>query len=235
MRSGSRFGVFRNSSGSISLETVPSLPAFGSEPTVVVCHLLSTLDGQRDVSGYVCFLTAYHRQQRRDLWLIVLAPRLAERPDCMVCYASLVDAYLAAPLRPQELLAVLRHLAEELNYMSGQCPDTTLSWAQEESRSIEMARGEKSATLELRVTPAQKELLRQAAGVRGQSMSEFVLATVTPVAEELVEGHHQIRLSQRAWEEFVRMTTDVVPATPLARQEAGEFLRRLEGGEAAAR
>lgn len=96
-----------------------------------------------------------------------------------------------------------------------------------------MARGEKSATLELRVTPAQKELLRQAADVRGQSMTEFVLAAVTPIAEDLVEGQQQIRLSRRAWEEFVQFTTEPAPAVPLAREEAAEFLRRYQSTERA--
>ena len=96
-----------------------------------------------------------------------------------------------------------------------------------------MARGEKSATLELRVTPAQKELLRQAADVRGQSMTEFVLAAVTPLAEDLVEGQQQIRLSRRAWEEFVQLTVEPTAAAPLAHEEAAEFLRRYRGTDRA--
>jgi len=89
----------------------------------------------------------------------------------------------------------------------------------------------KVATLELRVSPAVKELVRQAAACKGQTMSEFVLSVVEPVATDIVEGQPQIRLSERAWAEFVEHTTRYTRATPLAKSEAAEFLARLGTSE----
>lgn len=89
----------------------------------------------------------------------------------------------------------------------------------------------KVETLELRVSPAVKELVRRAAAVKGQTMTDFVLSVVEPIAADIVEEQTQIRLSERAWNEFVRLTTSDKRATTLAKAEAAEFLRRLGGNE----
>jgi uncharacterized protein (DUF1778 family) len=85
----------------------------------------------------------------------------------------------------------------------------------------------KAETLELRVSPALKDLVRRAAAAKGQSMTEFVLSIVEPVAADIVDQQQQIRLSQVAWEDFVRLTTAATPAKPLAKAEAAEFLSRF--------
>jgi len=82
----------------------------------------------------------------------------------------------------------------------------------------------REATLDLRVTPEQKDMIRRAAAIRGQTMTEFVLAAVEPVAVALVERQERIELSQEAWRAFVRMVEGKTPATDLAKREAAEFL-----------
>jgi DNA-binding response OmpR family regulator len=83
-------------------------------PTVVVCHLRSTLSDPQDISGYIRFLTDYHeRRQSADSRLLVITPRFEEGPDRMVGYAALVDAYLTEPFTPDDLIEVLGRLAEE--------------------------------------------------------------------------------------------------------------------------
>src|SRR5437773_1305735 len=66
-------------------------------------------------------------------------------------------------------------------------------------------------TLNLRVSAKQKELIRRAAPMRGQTMTEFVLSAVEPLARELVERERAIELSEAAWQEFVRMAEANVP------------------------
>jgi uncharacterized protein (DUF1778 family) len=89
----------------------------------------------------------------------------------------------------------------------------------------------KTATLDLRVSPVQKDLVRRAASLRGQTMTEFVMSIVEPVATELLDGQDQIRLSRAAWEEFVAMVSSGEPATLAARREAADYLRRVRSGE----
>jgi uncharacterized protein (DUF1778 family) len=86
----------------------------------------------------------------------------------------------------------------------------------------------KVATLELRVTPVQKDLIRRAAAARGQTMTDFVMSAVEPVASALVERQEVIELSQRAWREFNEMVGGNVRPTPLARREAAAFLEEMD-------
>lgn len=85
----------------------------------------------------------------------------------------------------------------------------------------------RETTLDLRLSAKQKELIRRAAAVRGQTMTEFVLSAVEPLARELVERERVIELSQAAWQEFVRMAEANVPAPPLAKQEAAAFIAEM--------
>jgi uncharacterized protein (DUF1778 family) len=87
--------------------------------------------------------------------------------------------------------------------------------------------GPRAETLDLRITREQKELIRRAAAVRGQNMTEFVLATVEPVARALLERQAVIELSQAAWHAFTRMVEEPGAATPLARREAAAFLAEM--------
>ena len=50
-----------------------------------------------------------------------------------------------------------------------------------------------------------------------------------PAKSETAGQQNPIRLSKSAWEDFVRLTSAAIPAAPVARREAREFLRRFRG------
>jgi len=87
-----------------------------------------------------------------------------------------------------------------------------------------MPKTARTETLDLRITGDQKELIRRAAAIQGQTMTEFVLSAVEPVAVALVERRETIELSQSAWRAFVELTETETPAPALARREAQAFL-----------
>jgi uncharacterized protein (DUF1778 family) len=87
-----------------------------------------------------------------------------------------------------------------------------------------MAGTTRETTLDLRLTLDQKEVIRRAADLRGQTMTQFVLSLVEPAARALVERQAVIELSHTGWQEFLRMADTTVGAPPLARREAAEFL-----------
>ena len=82
----------------------------------------------------------------------------------------------------------------------------------------------RESTIDLRVTRQQKERIRKAAALRGQTMTEFVLSAVEPLATSLVERQRVIELTENAWREFVELAGKPGRANPLARQEALAFL-----------
>jgi uncharacterized protein (DUF1778 family) len=88
----------------------------------------------------------------------------------------------------------------------------------------------REATLDLRVTAEQKEMIRRAAALRNQSMSEFVLSAVEPLARSLVERQQVIEVSETAWRAFVRMVESDARAAPLAKAEAAAVLEEISGG-----
>lgn len=55
----------------------------------------------------------------------------------------------------------------------------------------------KSARLETRVSPEQKELIERAAAYAGRSVSDFVVAHVEFAAKQVVEESERLHLNQR--------------------------------------
>lgn len=55
----------------------------------------------------------------------------------------------------------------------------------------------KNSRIDLRVTPEQKELLEKAASLRGISLSAYTLFHLLPVAQQEVEAHEKLILSDR--------------------------------------
>jgi uncharacterized protein (DUF1778 family) len=87
-----------------------------------------------------------------------------------------------------------------------------------------MAGATRTASLDLRITREQKDLIRQAAAVRGKSITEFVMEAVEPTAKALVEQQHRIELSQTAWNAFVSLMHSDAKAPELAKREASEYV-----------
>ena len=54
----------------------------------------------------------------------------------------------------------------------------------------------KSARIETRVSPEQKELIERAAAYTGRTVSDFVVAHVEVAAKKVIEEHERLRLDQ---------------------------------------
>jgi uncharacterized protein (DUF1778 family) len=60
------------------------------------------------------------------------------------------------------------------------------------------------ARLEARVTPDFKALIERAASLSGySSVKDFIIATMSPVAEQVVERHSRLRLTRDEGKAFV--------------------------------
>ncbi|MGQ0467660.1 MAG: type II toxin-antitoxin system TacA family antitoxin [Sporichthyaceae bacterium] len=57
--------------------------------------------------------------------------------------------------------------------------------------------------LEVRVSPAQDALIRQAAELEGTTVSAFVLDTVAERAAQVVDSHRDVLLSDQAYARFL--------------------------------
>jgi uncharacterized protein (DUF1778 family) len=57
--------------------------------------------------------------------------------------------------------------------------------------------------LEARVTPEQDALIRQTADLQGTTVTAFVLDTVTARAKRVVKQHHDLVLSNQAFDRFI--------------------------------
>jgi len=79
----------------------------------------------------------------------------------------------------------------------------------------EMAPSQKTARLEVRVTPEQKDLFSRAAALAGRSLSDFVVAHAYDAATRAVQEHEAMLLSARDCEIFVRALLN--PPAPGAR------------------
>jgi len=63
----------------------------------------------------------------------------------------------------------------------------------------------KTARIDLRMTPAAKSLLEQAAAVRHKSVSEFMLDHAILAAEETLADRRLFLLNDEQWAEFNRL------------------------------
>ena len=85
----------------------------------------------------------------------------------------------------------------------------------------------KSNQLSLRITPKAKRIIEQAAIIAGQTVTDFVVATSTEKARQVVEQHRVITISQTAFDEFAAVLDNsaTLPITPLASKLIGEYAR----------
>jgi len=60
----------------------------------------------------------------------------------------------------------------------------------------------KDARLAVRLSDAQHELIRAAAALEGQNVSEFAVRTLTHEAQHVLADRSQFRLDEAAWTEF---------------------------------
>jgi uncharacterized protein (DUF1778 family) len=75
--------------------------------------------------------------------------------------------------------------------------------ASTETREIAGSTGSRTARLEARITPEQKDLFLKAAALTGRSLSDFVIACAYETAARTVREHEAMTLSARDRKVFV--------------------------------
>lgn len=86
-----------------------------------------------------------------------------------------------------------------------------------------------SERIEAPFTPWAKEIIEQAAALSGRSVSDFVAASATAAAAELLRDQHVLRLSLRDSELFLAALEDEPRELPALRKAAAR--RRERFGE----
>lgn len=76
--------------------------------------------------------------------------------------------------------------------------------------------------IEVRVTPEQDALIREAADLADETVTSFVLDTVTARAATLIDQHRDVVLSHKAYEDFIAALD--APAVPVP--ELSSLFRR---------
>jgi uncharacterized protein (DUF1778 family) len=72
----------------------------------------------------------------------------------------------------------------------------------------------KESRVNLRATERQIDLLRKAAEAQGRTLSDFVLATATERAEEILVERRHFVATPEAWDEFMRALEDPPKPVP---------------------
>lgn len=85
-----------------------------------------------------------------------------------------------------------------------------------------MATPLKPARIEARATVEQKTVIERAAALEGRTVSEFVLSTAVERAEEVIERQRVLRLSDEAFDDFMRVLDEPPQVIP----ELDRLLRR---------
>ncbi|HPE61769.1 MAG TPA: DUF1778 domain-containing protein [Thiolinea sp.] len=80
-----------------------------------------------------------------------------------------------------------------------------------------------SERINLRTTAEVKSLLSRAAGLRGLSLSSFLLESARHAAEEVLKGQEQIVLSASDWEKFAAILDDETPPNAVLQAAARKF------------
>lgn len=81
---------------------------------------------------------------------------------------------------------------------------------------------------EIRLTASDDELITEAAGIAGVTVTEFLLGKAVADAEALVNAHHSIRLQADAYNQFLKVLDG--PPVPVA--ELVEQIRKSRPLEA---
>ena len=88
-------------------------------------------------------------------------------------------------------------------------------------------RARKDVQFNIRMAFENKERVERAAKVTKQSLTEFAEAAVLERAEEVLERHERILLSDRDFDAFVRMMNADTKPTKTALREAAEFSQEI--------
>ena len=81
----------------------------------------------------------------------------------------------------------------------------------------------RSQRLETRVTAEQKSLVERAAALSGQTVTDFVLASVQSAARKAIEEHQRFELSTRDSELFVKSLLEPAPVNERLRDTVRRY------------
>jgi uncharacterized protein (DUF1778 family) len=87
----------------------------------------------------------------------------------------------------------------------------------------------KTASLEVRLTEAQKALFQHAADLIGQSLAEFVVSSVQEVACRTVREHQVLTLNGRDRQVFVDALLKPMPPNKRLRHAAKRYRSEVRG------
>lgn len=80
------------------------------------------------------------------------------------------------------------------------------------TNSIKGTKIKKNARLEARVTAEQKQLMERAAELRGQNLTEFMIAVLAEAATQTIKDHSLLELTERDRSFFAEALLN--PSTP---------------------
>ncbi|NOX54728.1 MAG: DUF1778 domain-containing protein [Planctomycetes bacterium] len=87
------------------------------------------------------------------------------------------------------------------------------------------SRSAKTARLEARITPEQKELIERAAAYQGRTVSDFIVQTVHEAAKAVIEESEILRLNAAQSKAFVESLLAPPVPTDALRQAQEEYRR----------
>jgi len=83
--------------------------------------------------------------------------------------------------------------------------------------------------LEARISREQKQLLHEAAQLRGQSLTEFVVSSAQEAARRTIEERNLVRLTRRDSEVFARALMDPPAAGTTLNRAVKRYRQRTTG------
>ena len=78
----------------------------------------------------------------------------------------------------------------------------------------EILKAPKNARLELKTTDAAKEFIRKAASISGLDMTSFIISSAFEKAEEVMEKHRRIEVSEQAYARALEILNEDTAPTP---------------------
>ncbi len=89
----------------------------------------------------------------------------------------------------------------------------------------------KEKRIDIRVSQQQKELLEEAAGLKGMSLSTYLLSRGLEAARDDIESHRRLILSDRDRDRFLDLLAEPPAPNPSLRKATRQYREEYENGE----